>query len=213
MQVNVAFRHMDPSPAVTRYASEKLQHVVNKHVSGMDTDSQVVFSTERFLHVANFTININGMTVKCVEKNEDMYASIDLALEKIERQVKRFKNRIRSHRPDARQRRFTMQVIAPAGAEPLEDEATVAADEIAAASVAPVEATETHVNGAAPAVAVPRSEVYEAPFMSTADAIVQLELRGGAFFVFTHVDSEHLCIVYRRDDGNFGLIQPEAATH
>lgn len=212
MQVNVAFRHMDPSAAVTRYASEKLQHVVNKHVSGMDTDSQVVFSTERFLHVANFTININGMTVKCVEKNEDMYASIDLALEKIERQVKRFKNRIRSHRPDARQRRFTMQVLAPAPAEASEDDVAITESEVAA-EPAQAAAPATQSNGAAAAIEVPRSEVYEAPFMSTQDAIVQLELRGGAFFVFTHVESEHLCIVYRRDDGNFGLIQPEAATH
>lgn len=206
MQVNVAFRHMDPSAAVTRYASEKLQHVVSKYVSGMDIDSLVVFSTERFLHVANFTVNINGMTVKCVEKNEDMYAAIDLALEKIERQVKRFKTRIRNHRPDHRQRKFTLQVIAPGQTETVEAEPEVAEEQTLNGATEPAA-----TNGAAPIEL--RREVYQAPFMSTADAIVQLELRGGAFFVFTHADSENLCIVYRRDDGNFGLIEPAAAQH
>lgn len=195
MQVNVAFRHMDASPAVSLYASEKLEHLASKYVSGMDVDAHAVFSTERFLHVANFTIHVNGLTVKSVEKTEDMHASVDLALAKIEQQLKRFKTRIRSHRPDPRRRTFTMQVLAADGAavEAAESAEPTVAAEPAAEAPAPI-----------------RTESYSAPFMSPTDAIVQLELRGGQFFVFTNRDSEHLAIVYRRDDGNFGLIEPEA---
>jgi putative sigma-54 modulation protein len=206
MQVNVAFRHMDPSPATSRYASEKLQHVVSKYVSGMDVESQVVFSTERFLNVANFTVSINGMTVKCVEKNEEMNAAIDLALDKLERQVRRFKKRIREHRPDHRRHSLTVQVLA---AENLHDET-----EDAATDEPVVEAAADAAPAAPPTPATVRNlhtETQEAPFMTPADAIVHLELGGSDFFVFTHAETEQLSILYRREDGHFGLIQPVAA--
>lgn len=196
MQVNVAFRHMDVSPSVQTYASDKLQHVVSKYVTGEDVDSTVVFSVERYLHIANFTITINGMTVKSIEKTEDMYSSIDLALEKVERQLRRYKAKIRSHRPDQRKRRFTMQVLAAA---PADSEA---------ASQEPLDDIDTWVDGKPEPI---KTETYTAPFMPVDQAIVQLELRGGEFFVFTHQDTERINIIYRRDDGNYGLIEAEPA--
>jgi len=214
MQVSVAFRHMEPSPSVQRYASEKLQHVVSKYVSGMDIDSQIVFSTERFLHVANFTITINGLTVKSVEKSEDMYSSIDLALEKVERQVRRFKTKIREHRPDNRRKAFTMQVITAADTDTVESDIE---DETVTTEVQAVGEENTQLGDTKPVGEKGRDtrtikrEQYAAPYMSPEDAIVQLELRGSEFFVFTNAWNEHICIVYRRDDGNFGLIEPETA--
>jgi putative sigma-54 modulation protein len=191
MQVNVAFRHMDASPAIQHYASEKLQHVVSKYVQGEDVDSQITFSVEKFWHIANFTININGLTLKCIEKSEDMYSSVDLALEKIDRQVRRYKSRIRKHRPDNRQRNFTMHVVAPVEAEAEADEPQREEE--------PVQTL--------------KREVFTAPFMNVDQAIMQLELRSSQFFVFTHEESERINIVYRRDDGNFGLIEAEPQHH
>lgn len=193
MLVNVSFRHMDASPAIQQYASDKLQHVVAKYVHGEDIDSQITFSVEKFWHIVNFTININGLTVKSVEKTEDMYSSVDLALEKVERQMRRYKSKIRSHRPDNRQRNFRMQVVAPA-----EGEAVV--------ETQPEELAE-------PPVQTLKAETYTAPFMKVDDAIMQLELRGAQFFVFTNEESERINIVHRRDDGNFGLIEAEPQHH
>lgn len=196
MQVSVAFRHMDPSPAVQRVAAEKLEHVMAKYVAGMDVDAQATFLTERFLHVANFTINVNGHTVKCVEKNEDMYAAIDLALDRIERQLRRYKTRLRNHRPDQGGRAFTMKVLAVQ-----EDEAgevTQTGEYLAVAD----DTNET------PPV---RAESYTAPFMTEDEAVMQLELRHAPFFVFTNPSTQAINIVYQRDDGMVGLIVPEAA--
>ena len=193
MLVNVSFRHMDASPAIQQYASDKLQHVVAKYVHGEDIDSQITFSVEKFWHIVNFTININGLTVKSVEKTEDMYSSIDLALEKVERQMRRYKSKIRSHRPDNRQRNFRMQVVAPSDAEA---PAEPAVEELVEAPVQTLKA-----------------ETYTAPFMKLDDAIMQLELRGAQFFVFTNEESERINIVHRRDDGNFGLIDAEPQHH
>jgi putative sigma-54 modulation protein len=191
MQVNVSFRHMDASPAVQQYASDKLQHVVSKYVQGADIDSQITFSVEKFWHIANFTININGLTVKCMERSEDMYSSIDLALEKIERQVRRYKTRIRTHRPDQRARDLALQVVQAPPAEEAEPEET------------------------AEASAIPEieKEFFTAPFMSADAAVVQLELSGNAFLVFTNEDTERINIVYKREDEHFGLIDVEPEHH
>lgn len=196
MQVNVSFRHMDVSPAVQQYASDKLQHVVSKYIQGEDIDSQITFSVEKFLHIANFTININGLTLKSVEKTEDMYSSVDLALEKVERQVRRYKSKIRKHRPDARERAFTMQVVSPPEAEPEVEAADATVDD---EPIKPIETVKV--------------ETYTAPFMKVEAALMQLDLRGGQFFVFTNEESERINIVYRRDDGNFGLIDAEPQHH
>lgn len=224
MQVSVAFRHMDASEAVQRYASDKLQNIVKKYVQGMDIDSQIVFSVERYQHIANFTINVNGLTVKSVEKSENMYSSIDLALDKVDRQMKRFKNKIRSHRPDARQRSFTLQVIAAAEADEPNADAEARADFDAAMAMNAPEVTPGEISSDQDAVASDdqgshavittlRREQFTAPYLSPDQAILQLELRNAPFFVFTNRESEHLCIVYKRDDGNFGLIEPERAVH
>ena len=214
MQVSVAFRHMDASEAVQRYASDKLQNIVKKYVQGMDIDSQVVFSVERYQHIANFTINVNGLTVKSVEKSENMYSSIDLALDKVDRQMKRFKNKIRSHRPDARQRNFTLQVIAAAEAEARADfDAAMAMDAPEVVATEIEAEPDVDNNPAHPNITTLRREHFTAPYLSPDQAILQLELRHAAFFVFTNRESEHLCIVYKRDDGNFGLIEPERAAH
>lgn len=192
MLVNVSFRHMDASPAIQQYASDKLQHVVSKYVHGEDIDSQITFSVEKFWHIVNFTININGLTVKSIEKTEDMYSSVDLALEKVERQMRRYKSKIRDHRPDNRQRNFRMQVVAPTESVP---------------------AIETDKVEVPEPVQTFKAETYTAPFMKVDDAIMQLELRGAQFFVFTNEDSERINIVHRRDDGNFGLIETEPQHH
>lgn len=205
MQVNVAFRHMDPSESVQNYASSKLEHVVAKYVSGEDVDSQITFSVEKFWHIVNFTLNINGLTVKSVEKTDDMYSSIDLALDKIERQVKRYRSKIRDHRPDLRHRSFTMKVLAPIVAEDSEENLEVT--------------QETPVVSESPAVAAPETsppvklEQYTAPFMKISEAMMQLDLRHSQFFVFTNEETERINIIYRRDDGLFGLIEAEASHH
>jgi putative sigma-54 modulation protein len=104
MQVSVAFRHMEVSDSVQRYASDKLQHILRKVAPGMDIDSQITFWVERHQHIASFTVHVDGLTVKSVEKNDTMYAAIDLALDKVERRLLRFKGRLLRQRVDPRAR-------------------------------------------------------------------------------------------------------------
>lgn len=196
MQVSVAFRHMDTSTALQSYATKKLDSILSKYITGQDVQSQIVFSTERFWHIANFTINVNGLTIKAVERTEDMYASVDLALDRLQRQLRRYKERIRDHKPSAKERMFTMNILAQQAWQAREgDDAT---EPQTAAS-----------DDATPPMSVVKKETYAAPYLSPEEALMQLHLRDAEFFVFTHKNTERINILHRRADGSYGLIDAE----
>ena len=97
MNVQVTFRHMKSSPASQDYATQKLNHITKKYVSGRDLEAQVALSVEKFHHIANITLGVDGHTFKSCEQAEDMMSAIDLALGKLERQLHDHKDRITRH--------------------------------------------------------------------------------------------------------------------
>lgn len=195
MQISITFRHMDASEFLQNYTSEKLRHLLARYVAGQDVDAQVVFTVENIRHHANFTILVNGLTIKAQEIRDDMRAAVDLALDKVERQLRKYKDRIRGHKPNARKRDFTMDVLAiPAAPD----------DELEALQ----EAAERELEAS---MRVLKTETFSAPFMSPEEAIMQLDLRDAQFFVFTNRNNDRINIVHRRDDGCFGLIDAEPA--
>src|SRR6516164_10670031 len=100
MQLSTTFRHMDASQAVREYAAEKLEKI-RKYFNKDPIAAHAVFSVERgFNHVADINITLpNGILINAKETTEDMYSSIDLAAARIERQVRRWKDKIRDHKP------------------------------------------------------------------------------------------------------------------
>lgn len=225
MNTTVSFRHMDSSPALRDYATRKLERVVDKYVHGR-VDSTVVMSVEKFRHIAKFTVQIKNLTVKGDSSSEDMYSSVDLALDKIERQLRRHKDRLRSHKAHNASdsgKSFRMSVVTPPGAEDSsyeeefeEDYQNYPADEStpkksteevapAAAEEAPAEVVTTPSGDT---VAVQRQQDYEAKVFSVQEAALQLDLlEDRQFFVFTNSDTQAINIIHRRADGTFGLIE------
>lgn len=222
MNTTVSFRHMDSSPALRDYATKKLERVVDKYVHGR-VDATVVMSVEKFRHIATFTVQIKNLTVKGDSSSEDMYSSVDLALDKIERQLRRHKERLRSHKPASgaeQGKSFRMSVVAPpaAGEEldedfaddyknyPEEDGATASASPAEAAPAAESPSEPETVQMAAPEIT--RQRDYEAKVLSVQEAALQLDLLDDRqFYVFTNADTSAINIVYRRADGTFGLIE------
>ena len=100
MQLSTTFRHMDASQAVRDYAEEKLEKI-RKYFQKDPIAAHAVFSVERgFNHVADINITLpNGLVINAKETTEDMYSSIDLAVARIERQVRKWKEKIRDHKP------------------------------------------------------------------------------------------------------------------
>ena len=90
MQVTTTFRHMEQSDALKAYAEEKLERVT-KYIDG-PINAQVYFSVEKKIrHIVEIVINSKGISTKASEATHDMYAAIDAVIDKIERQVVRYK--------------------------------------------------------------------------------------------------------------------------
>jgi len=99
MQIQLSGQHIDITPALRQYVTEKMErlqrhfdHVGNVHV---------VLSVEKLRHKAEATVHLNGGTVFADMEAEDMYAAIDGLIDKLDRQVKKFKEKHSDHRGGA----------------------------------------------------------------------------------------------------------------
>ncbi len=181
MQVTVTFRHMESSDPVRSYVEDKLPKV--KKYIDEPIDAQVVLSVEKKIrHKAEVILTAKGITIKAKDETADMYAAIDGVLDKIERQLKRYKDKIKNHKPLGGRERQVQKTI------------------IAAQSI-----DEGH-----PEPSIIKSDSFQVKPMSVEEAVMQMDLLEKEFLVFTDSASEEINVVYRRKDGNYGLIVPQA---
>jgi ribosome hibernation promoting factor len=180
MQLQVKGRNLEVSDAIRSYAEEKLgkldRQLTNPRVELELTVEKNPSIAEN--HVAEATIWTKGPVLRAREASSDIRASIDQLVDKLERQVTRYKTQGRSRRRRAARSNGpaaeTMPVVGDE-AEPL----------------------------------IVKSKQFAVGPMSPSEAVLQLELIGHDFFVFRNGDSNEINVVYRRRDGNFGLIEPQ----
>jgi putative sigma-54 modulation protein len=199
MQLSTTFRHMDASQAVREYSEEKLEKI-RKYFHKEPIAAHAVFSVERgFNHVADINITLpSGLVINAKETTEDMYSSIDLAVARIERQVRKWKEKIRDHKPhdsqiSLRERVILADTIEPQAGSPLEAQQGPRSPAVSSPT--------------APSFNVVTEETFAVRTMKVNDAVMQLNLLDEQFLVFSDVDSHGISVVYRRKDGNYGLIQ------
>jgi len=96
MNVSITFRNLESTDALKQHIEDKVRKV-RKYLQG-PVDAHVVLSVERYLHEADVTINAGRLTFKGREEREDMYTCIDKVMDKIEKQIRRTKDRAKSSR-------------------------------------------------------------------------------------------------------------------
>ncbi len=192
MQLNITFRNLEVSEALKQYASDKIERV-HKYLDRAG-EAHVVLSLERHLHHADITIHSGSFLLRGREKSEDMYASIDLAMDKIERQLRRYKEKLKHHhgreRVHHRQEMFSQLKVRYDIVE-VQDPETAAAE-----------------GPTGPRII--RTNEFLAKPMTVDDAVMQMDLMNNDFLVFTNAESRELNVVYRRKDGHYGLIEAAA---
>jgi putative sigma-54 modulation protein len=200
MQLSTTFRHMDASQAVREYAAEKLDKI-KKYFNKDPISAHAVFAVERgFNHVADINITLpNGIVINAKEVTEDMYSSIDLAAARIERQVRKWKEKIRDHKPHGGPGTEFREVVIPA--EELEPQPGGGGESRGKTGRAAKEPTPS------PGFRVVKDETFSARSMMVEDAVMQLNLLGDELIVFTDAGTQCISILYRRKDGNYGLIE------
>jgi putative sigma-54 modulation protein len=180
MQFQVKGRNLEISDALRSYAEEKLGKLERQLT---DPRVELELAVERNPsiadnNVAEATIWTSGPVLRAREASSDMHASIDQLVEKLERQVNRYRKRGRSRR----RRAARANGPAPETIPVVRDEAE------------PL---------------IVKTKQFAINPMSPEEAVLQLELIGHDFFVFRNAGSGEVNVVYRRRDGDFGLIEPQ----
>ncbi|MDX6379476.1 MAG: putative sigma-54 modulation protein [Rubrobacteraceae bacterium] len=186
MDVMVKGRNISVTEALERYATGKVERIAKFFDDGRSVSRvEVELIHERNSsnpepEVADATLFINGTVLKAREASADMYASIDRMSDKLERQVRRYRGRQIDRWHGQRER----HALEEAGPVIVEEEA---------------EDIESRIV---------RTKQFQMKPMSPEEAALQMELLDHAFFVFTNADTGEINVVYRRRDGNYGLIEP-----
>ncbi len=180
MQLSVTFRHVEPSDSLKAYAEEKLEKI--ERLLDAPLTAAVVLSIEKFRHVVDVTLNADGFTVHSNEVTGDLFSAIDLATDKIERQIKRRREKVRNRK--GRPHSYRIDVVqvglgAPGPEGQAEPEPRI---------------IETNRLVAAP--------------MDVDEAAGHLAGTNEDFFVFTNARTDTINVIYRRKDGHFGLFEP-----
>lgn len=203
MQFAVTFRHMEPTEALKSYAKERMERV-RKYLPD-PISCHVVLSTERHNHRIDVTFQLhNGLQVAGHEITENMYSSIDLCIAKIERQVRKYKGKLEGMKARPH------HVQAMPWSHSIVSEAFHGIDDVnGSAAPAPTRHDEPMPT---PEFKVVKTEKFHAQPMSVAEAIVQLNLLHEPFLVFRLDSDGRVAVVYKREDGAYGLIETPTGT-
>ncbi len=195
MLVTVTGRNIELTPALKEYLTEKLQRAQKHFDHRLDCTALLSVAKNPSIaksQKAEVTIKVNGNVIRGEEATENMYASIDLVADKIERQLRKYKTR-----------HYTKTGKAKDYSE--DDSAEVTDDDLEPINFA---VNKESTDDIRPKIV--RSKRFPLKPMMADEACKHMDLLGHDFFMFINSESNHVNTVYHRRDGNYGLIEPEA---
>jgi putative sigma-54 modulation protein len=198
MRINVTFRHMEATDALREHAEKRVRRVA-KYVH-RPIDAHVILSVVKRRHIAEVVLNADRTTMTAKEETGDLYSAIDLASDKLEHRARKHTEKISSHKVSARTRRAR---IAPPDLEPVpavRDVPGLRMNVLRADSFGRRKGPE-----------VIHSKRLPVKPMSVEEAVMQMDLMSSEFLVFRNAATDIVSVVYRRKDGDYGLIEPESA--
>jgi putative sigma-54 modulation protein len=178
MNISFTFRNTDAEEWLKEYAEKKIAKI-QKYID-KPIDAQCVLSVEKFRNVAEIKVSTKGMTLTGKEEAKEMIVAIDKVVDKIERQIKKYREKIRNHKE------------APVKTEGMDSVDTSSYDEEDAKTKEPV-------------VAETRRVVLKP--MSIDDALMEMDELKTSFLLYRDLSSEEVRLIYRRDDGNYTLLE------
>jgi putative sigma-54 modulation protein len=203
MKTQIKGRNVTVTTALQDYANEKIEHV-HKLLQQRKIDEVTRVELELKVEknrsipepaIAEATVFTRGPVIRARESATDMYAAIDLVTDKLVRRVKKYHDKVHGRTKHAHEK--------PAAAPELVEELAPVA---AAAAIADELSGETEHAGDNGRIV--KTKQFALKPMSVHEATLQLELVGHDFFVFTNAESNRTNVVYRRNDGHYGLIEP-----
>ena len=170
MKYNIRGNKIKVTNSIKEYAEGKLARVDKYLDDSSEIEAKVIISTKGKEQKVEVTIWSGKYNIRAEESNEDLYAAIDLVVDKIEKQFRKYKGKLTNKR--------VREDVMPEIEELFEESETI----------------------------VRRKEIFLKP-IDEEEAITQMELLGHTFFIFKNVDTDKINVVYKRKDGDYGVIE------
>lgn len=185
MNFNIRGENLEVTSALRDYTEKKVRKLERYFETPPTTDVHVNMHVHNNDQVIEITIPMSDLLLRAEEHHTDMYAAIDLVVEKLERQIRKYKTKVnrQTHKGGARQ----------------------LFNSVVSGSVAPNYEEEPEEDG----FEIVRQKRFMLKPMDVEEAILQMDMLGHSFFVFSNAESGETNVVYRRKDGRYGLIEPE----
>jgi putative sigma-54 modulation protein len=179
MKLTTTARHFEATPELIAFAENKIRKL--KRFWDQILTVEAIMSVEKFRHIAEINVHVNGHDFAAKEESDDMYGSIEKAVKNLERQMKKFKGKLvinaHGHRKGAYKTETYEKVIGSASV------------------------------GAITGLEIIEEVSHGIRELTAEQAIVLMEDEEHNFMLFNNTESGKLSIVYRRADGNYGLIE------
>lgn len=183
MKYNIRGNNIEVTAALRDYVVKKLGRL-EKYFDSAATEANVSLGVFRDDHKVEVTVPFPGLLVRAEEASKNMYASIDKVVEKLERQIRKYKTKVnRKFRQDG-----TIRALDNGMTPELETDLPEDRDD---------------------EFEVVRTKRFNLKPMDTEEAILQMDLLGHSFYVFSNAVTDQVNVVYKRKDGRYGLIEPE----
>lgn len=177
IRINVSGKNLEVTQALRAYAQKKVAKIEKYLNHNQASSAEVMLRAERGIQIAEVTVNLSGIILRGEGKTSELPTSIDVAVDRIERQFNKYKTRI------------NRKIYGPKLGEVLPPKSP------------------GEEEGDRPRIV--RTKRFALKPMDAEEAVMQMELLGHDFFVFSNSDTADVNVVYKRRDGNYGLIEPE----
>ncbi|MDX1935305.1 MAG: ribosome-associated translation inhibitor RaiA [Capsulimonadales bacterium] len=190
MEVQVRGKGVVVTDALREYAERKVNKL-NKHYQNLH-GATMVQSIQGQTHRVEVQLEADGVKVRCEDRGNDLYAAVDRVVDKLERQLAKFKGR--SHRNGHTNAHHAGHHHHHYGHH----------GEVVSPRTATIEEEAEPVTGR-----IVRHKRFNIKPLSPSEAVLQMELLSHDFFVFENAQSGEVNVLYRREDGNYGILEPE----
>jgi ribosomal subunit interface protein len=192
MRYQISGRHIDIGEALQTHVRDGLDETVGKYAE-RPTDATVVFSRDAHEYVCEAVVHLStGLTAQAKAHATEIYAAFEKCRDKMEKQLRRYKRRLKDHHKERKEPVESFEASAYILAASEEGEDTQEPEGLQPMIIAEMET--------------------KVPALSVGEAVMQMELAGAPILVFRNEGHDGVNVVYRREDGNIGWIDPKIST-
>lgn len=195
--ITVTGRNVMVTDAMKAYALEKVAKI--ERFSNRIIDANVIMDVQKFEHRVDIIIKVNNIKIKSQACTDNMYASIDKAVDKIEAQLLKYKTKIQDHQAKGHADVFDMNVNV---LRPTDEISEVNADIEEENRARLIDKYRPHH--------IVKREKKSMKTLTDGEALMKMDLSGDAFNIYRSEEDHKIKVIYRREDGDFGVIEPEA---